>query len=393
MLEPSNNKKDNAVVNIFVKSILVTGFYWLCLLPTVIASPIPSPPTLSSASYILLDFNTGKVLAEKDADVRRSPASLTKLMTAYVVYKELTEKNIALSDIVNISKKAWQTGGSRSFLEVNKKVPVEILLKGMIIQSGNDSSVALAEYIAGSEETFTDLMNHHAQQLGMTNSKFANASGLPADDHYSSSRDISMLARAIIREFPEFYSWYSLREFTYDNIRQYNRNTLLRRDRYVDGLKTGYTKKAGYCLAASAKRHGMRLVSVLLGGSGKDIRASETQALLNYGFRFYETHRLYRAAETVYSSKIWKGEKDHITLGIEQDFFVTIPRKQYKKLASSATLDATIVAPITKGAAIGVVNIKFRDEDIASIPLLALEDIPEGSLWGSMVDSVKLWFK
>ena len=356
------------------------------------AGQIPSPPQLGSEAHIIIDFNTSKTLAENNADARRAPASLTKLMTAYVVFKELQENNLTLSENTTISKKAWKTGGSRSFLEVGKQLPIEILLKGMIIQSGNDAAVALAEHIAGSESSFADLMNIHAKKLGLDNTHFKNVSGLPSEGHYSSARDVSKVAQAIIRDFPDFYEWFSVSEFTYDDIRQYNRNSLLKQ-KDIDGLKTGYTKAAGYCLASSAKRNGMRLISVVLGGESKSSRVSESQSLLNYGFRFYETHKLYSAGETVYESKIWKGASEILSLGIKEDLYVTIPRKTYKHLTASATLPATIIAPVEDKHTMGEVNIKLKEDVIASIPLITLTAAPEGSFWSTTVDSIKLWFK
>ncbi|MDQ7072703.1 MAG: D-alanyl-D-alanine carboxypeptidase family protein [Gammaproteobacteria bacterium] len=269
-------------------------------------TPNPTPPKVAAKSYILQDFASGRVIAEHNSDQRLPPASITKLMTAYVVSHELDAGNIKLDDEVLISEKAWRMVGSRSFIEVNTKVPVEALLRGMIIQSGNDAAVALAEHIAGSEETFAQMMNQYAQQLGMFNTNYRNATGLPDPDHYTTAKDIAILSTAIIRDFPDHYKWYAEKEYTYNNITQHNRNKLLWRDSTVDGLKTGHTEEAGYCLAASAKRSGMRLISVVLGTRSENARTQETQKLFNYGFRFFETHDLYQAGHKVTSSKVWK---------------------------------------------------------------------------------------
>jgi serine-type D-Ala-D-Ala carboxypeptidase (penicillin-binding protein 5/6) len=372
----------------------ITPLFLISLVHTTVhAVPVPTPPSLTSASYILIDFNTNKIIAEKDSHAKRAPASLTKLMTAYTVYREIDTGDLSLTDMVNISEKAWKTGGSRSFIEVNKNIPVEILLKGMIIQSGNDASVALAEHIAGDEATFAQLMNNYAKQLGMNNSHFLNASGLPTEEHYSTAYDLAIVSRAIISEYPEFYRWYSMKSFTYNDIPQHNRNSLLSSDKTVDGLKTGYTKKAGYCLAASAKKSGMRLISVVLGSKSKKLRGSETNTLLRYGFRFYETHKLFRAGQTLYNSRIWQGQSERIATGVSEDVYITILRKQYKNLKASATLDATLLAPINKGTGMGTVDIKLEDQDIKQIPLVALENVSKGSVWQQVLDSFKLWFK
>ena len=259
------------------------------------ATPVPKAPAVGAKGYLLEDFHSGQSIAEKNADQPMEPASITKLMTAYVVFTEIRNGSLGLSDKVRISEKAWRTEGSRMFVEVNTQVSVAELLKGMIIQSGNDATVALAEQIAGTEDSFAALMNHHAKELGMTKSNFVNSTGLPHKDHYTTARDIARISRAMIEEFPEYYQWYSEREFTYNEITQYNRNKLLWRDESVDGLKTGHTESAGYCLVTSAERDGMRLISVVLGTKSEEARADATQSLLNYGFRFFETHKLYDA--------------------------------------------------------------------------------------------------
>ena len=267
--------------------------------------PVPAAPELNAASYILLDFNSGRVLAEKNPDERRDPASLTKMMTAYIVFQELKAGNLKLNDQVRISEKAWRAEGSRTFIEVGNKIPVEILVKGLIIQSGNDSAIALAEHIAGTEETFALLMNQYAKQLEMNGTQYRNATGLPHPDHYSTARDEAKLVSAMIREFPELYKLHAEKQFSHNGITQYHRNKLLWRDCTVDGVKTGHTDAAGYCLASSAVRDKMRLISVVMGSKSENSRAEETQALLNYGFRFYETHRLYEALTPLTSPRIW----------------------------------------------------------------------------------------
>src|SRR5690554_127605 len=305
------------------------------------ALPVPTPaaPQLGAPSYILVDFHSGQELAGKNADERMEPASLTKLMTVYAVLHELNAGRLSLDDQVTVSEKAWRAEGSRMFIEVGTKVSVEKLLRGVIIQSGNDASIALAEHIAGSEGTFAQLMNQYAQTLGMTGTHFMNATGLPHPEHFSTARDLAKLAAAIIREFPEHYSLYSEKQFTYNGITQYNRNKLLWRDPSVDGLKTGHTQSAGYGLITSAQRENMRLISVVMGTKGEDDRAQQSQALLNYGFRFFETHRLYAAGTALAEPRVWKGVTEYLPLGLSRDLYVTIPRNQYEQLDASMSVD------------------------------------------------------
>lgn len=371
-------------------ALLFIGFTTIA---TAMQRPVPAAPKIGARSYILIDYHSGKTLAEREPDNTVAPASITKLMTAYVVFSELKSGNISLDEQVNISEKAWRTTGSRMFVEVGKSVSVENLLKGMIIQSGNDASVALAEHIAGGEDTFAQFMNQYAKKLGMNNTNFMNCTGLPHKNHYTTARDISILARNLINNFPEYYPLYSQKSFTFNNITQHNRNKLLWQDKYVDGLKTGYTEDAGYCLAASAEREGMRLVSVVLGTNSVKARAKQSQQLLNYGFRFFETKLLYSGSEARLSANVWKGESDKFKLGIKDDLFITIPRGQYKFLKASTTLDNQITAPINKGQKFGMVTIKLDENVIAERPLIALENVNEGGIWNRMVDSVKLWFE
>jgi D-alanyl-D-alanine carboxypeptidase (penicillin-binding protein 5/6) len=357
------------------------------------ATPVPAPPKVAASGYLLMDFNSGRLLAEENAVQRLEPASLTKIMTTYVVLREIKNGNLRLDDQVLISEKAWRTAGSRMFIEVGKKITVEELLKGMIIQSGNDASVALAEHIGGSEEVFAEMMNSQARRLGMTNTHFVNSTGLPHEDHYTTAEDIARVSRATIVEFPDHYPWYAVKEYTFNNIKQYNRNKLLWRDESVDGVKTGHTESAGYCLVASAKRGDMRLISVVMGTSSENARAKESQSLLNYGFRFFETHRLYGADEALNKVRVWKGEKEELAVGVTEDLFVTIPRRQYKNLKAEMTVNSKVNAPVTKGQQLGVVKVTLEGEPVTEVPLVALHDVAEGGLWQRATDSVLLWFE
>jgi len=356
-------------------------------------SLIPSPPRLAASGYILMDYQSGQVLAESNADERMEPASLTKMMTAYAVFRELQGGNIHLDDKIRVSEKAWRMKGSRMFIEVGSKVSLEELLKGMIIQSGNDASVALAEYVAGSEDAFVALMNGHAADLGLNGTRFMNSTGLPHEEHYTTPRDMAHLAVSLIREFPEYYKWYSEKKYTYNNISQSNRNLLLYRDESVDGVKTGHTESAGYCLVASAKREEMRLISVVMGTNSEKARAQESQKLLNYGFRFFETHRLYAADETLKQMRIWKGSTESLPLGLSEELYVTVPRGQYQDLKASVSVDKNIIAPASKGQAFGTVNINLGEKMLAQRPLVALQDVEEGSLWQQVTDQIMLMFQ
>lgn len=357
------------------------------------ATLIPATPKIKAKGYLLMDFNSGRILAEKKSDQRMEPASLTKMLTSYVVSYELANGTIKLSDMVTVSEKAWRMQGSRMFIEAGKKVSVEDLLKGVIIQSGNDATVALAEFVAGSEDAFVSLMNQHAAELGMTDSHFVNSTGLPHKDHYTTPRDLAKLARALIRDFPEHYDWYSIKQFRYNNIKQYNRNRLLWRNKYVDGIKTGHTESAGFCLVASALRDDMRLISVVLGTKSDEARSSESQKLLTYGFRFFETHRLYAANEPLTRAHIWKGAQEELPLGLTEDLYLTIPKGQYKKLDANMNLDAHITAPAKKGTAYGTVNVTLGDQEYAKRELVALTDVDKGSLFNNLVDEIKLLFE
>jgi D-alanyl-D-alanine carboxypeptidase (penicillin-binding protein 5/6) len=355
------------------------------------APPVPAPPQLGAKSYILVDFDSNQVLVEHDADMRVEPASITKLMTAYVVFAELSQGNISLEDTVSVSEKAWRTGGSRMFIDPSMQVTVEDLVRGMVIQSGNDASVALAEYVAGSEEAFASLMNHYAEQLGMTGTHFMNSTGLPDPEHYTTAHDIAILSAATIRDYPDHYSWYSEKEFTFNGIRQHNRNTLLWRDPAIDGLKTGHTEAAGYCLAASAKRDGMRLISAVLGSSSESSRASESQTLLNYGFRFFETIQLYEAGTEIAKARVWKGLSEEVALGLPAPLFVTIPRGRYDDLEAQVQIDPQLSAPIEAGQVVGSIDVQLGDELVAERELVTLAAVEEAGFFGSTWDSLKLW--
>ncbi|MEI7993882.1 MAG: D-alanyl-D-alanine carboxypeptidase family protein [Methylococcaceae bacterium] len=348
----------------------------------------PPAPTVDATAYILQDFHTGKVLAENNADAKLAPASLTKIMTVYVVFRELGNGHLHLEDTASISEKAWKTSGSRMFVELGNQVKVEDLLRGVIIQSGNDASVALAEHVAGNEATFADMMNQHAARLGMTNSHFKNSDGLPMDDHYTSARDLAILTTALIKEFPEWYRWFSEKEFTFNKITQHNRNQLLSRDESVDGVKTGFTDEAGYCLVASAIREDMRLISVVLGAKSPNARANENQALLNYGFRFFESHRLYEGKKPLNEARIWKGDSKTIPLGLAEDLYATIPRRQYADLKAVINVDKKINAPVKEGAKLGTVKVTLKDQLVAEKDLIALKSVEEGNIFHRLTDSV-----
>ncbi len=354
---------------------------------------VPSPPKLAATGYLLVDYHSGRVIAESNADERLEPASLTKMMTAYVVMQELASGRIQMEDEVTISRKARYAIGSRMFVEQGSRVRVEALLKGLAIQSGTDASIALAEYVAGAEEGFVALMNQYAELLGMDATHFANATGLPHDDHYTSARDMARLASALLRDFPEHYSLYSEKEYTYNDIRQPNRNRLLWRDKRVDGIKTGHTEAAGFCLVASALQDEMRLISVVMGTRSEEARAVESQKLLNYGFRFYETHRLYAAAQPLKSMRIWKGEHEQLQLGLAEDLYVTVPRGQYQELKASLTVEQAVMAPARRGQRFGSVNVRLGGESVAEMPLVALQDVAEGGLFQKLSDSVLLLFE
>lgn len=362
---------------------------------------IPKAPSVAAKAHILMDADSGRIITEDNSHERLAPASLTKIMTSYAIFSELKQGNITLEDEVTISEKAWRTGGSKMFIEVGKKIRVEDLMNGMIISSGNDASVALAEHIGGAEETFAQLMNQYAEILGMKDSHFQNSTGMPGDEHYTSAYDMAILAQALIRDFPDYYPLYAEKEFTYGKdprtgkpIKQKNRNKLLWRDESVDGLKTGYTEAAGYCLVSSAKRDGMRLISAVLGTKSTEARAQETQKLLNFGFRFYETQTLTTPAAPLQSTKIWKGAADQIAIGVAEPLTVTLGRNQFKELQSSITLEnPTLEAPIEQGTPLGSITYTLDGSPVVQAQLVALESVEEGSLWGNLKDSIMMQFE
>ncbi len=355
------------------------------------APPIPAPPQIPARGYFLMDYVSGQVLAATNENERLEPASLTKLMTAYVVFHALKDERIKLSDMVTISRHARAQEGSRMFVDVGTQVSVENLIQGMIVQSGNDATVALAEHVAGSEPVFVDLMNQYAQKLDMSATQFQNSPGMPGPEHYTTARDIGMLSAALIRDYPEYYKWYSQRRFTWNNITQPNRNGLLDRDPTVDGLKTGHTESAGYCLVSSAKRDNMRLVSVVMGTPSMRAREDASAALLNYGFRFFETRRLFAMGETVVAARVWKGEAEEARMGVIQDVHVTFPRGQENTLSAAADLPEPLTAPLSPSRTVGKLRILQNGQPIGTYALHPLAEVKEAGFFGRMVDDVKLW--
>jgi serine-type D-Ala-D-Ala carboxypeptidase (penicillin-binding protein 5/6) len=357
------------------------------------APPMPAAPQVQAKGYFLVDFISGQVLAATKENERLEPASLTKLMTAYAVFHAIKDGRIKLTDMVTISPYARSQDGSRMFVDVGTQVSVENLIQGMIVQSGNDATVALAEHVAGSEPVFVDLMNQYAQQLGMTSSRFQNSPGMPHAEHYTTARDIGMLSAALIREYPDMYKWYSQREFTWNKITQPNRNGLLYRDASVDGLKTGHTESAGYCLVSSAQRDGMRLVSVVMGSPTIRAREDASAALLNYGFRFFETRKLFTARQPVVTVQLWKGEAESAKLGVMQDIFVTFPRGHEDALSAAADVPEPLIAPLSSGRAVGKLRLLQSGQPIGTYPLHPLEDVKETGFFGRLVADAKLWMK
>lgn len=354
---------------------------------------IPSAPIIGAKSYLVIDTLTNHEIASLEPNLRLPPASITKLMTAYVIFHALESDQISLEDQVTISEKAWRMTGSRMFIEVGKKVSVQDLLMGMIVQSGNDASVALAEFVAGSEFLFVDLMNQYATNLNMTSSSFQNSTGLPDENHFSTAHDLSLLAKAIITEFPQYYKWYSTKEFTYNEITQRNRNSLLWRDPSVDGMKTGSTEEAGFCLVSSAIRNDMRLISVVLGTATAKSRNDGSQALLNYGFRFHETKTIFMSEKEIIAVKTWKTQSETLSLGILNDLNLTLPRGSFSKLSIENNIQPEIIGPIDKGQVLGELVIKLNDSTLATQTLVALENNPKGTLWQQIKDTMQLWFE
>lgn len=377
-------------------SLFCMFFLWLVIaLPATAADPIviPAAPEVGAKAYILVDHFSGRVLAENNSEQRLEPASLTKIMTAYVVFRELKKGTLKLDTMVTVSEKAWRTEGSRMFAQVGAQISVENLLKGMIVQSGNDASVALAEHVGGDESVFVQMMNQNAERLGMKNTHYKNSMGLPDPDHYTTAKDLYLLTHALIAEFPEYYQWHSIKEFVFNNIKQTNRNKLLWQDPTVDGVKTGHTEGAGYCLVASALRDGMRLISVVLGTKSDNERAAANKALLNYGFRFYETRSLYKAGEKLSEARVWKGEDTMAALGLQNDFYVTFPRGQYQNLKASMEVNNTATAPVQQNDKLGSIKVSYNDQMVATTDLVSLKPIPEGGFIRRSLDALQLMFK
>jgi len=379
-------------MNVLRKLVVATLMLLMGQLALAANPLIPAAPQIAAKGFLLIDAHSGKVLVSQNADEVMPPASLTKMMTSYIATHELDKGNISKNDKVRISIKAWKTPGSRMFIKEGTSVTVGDLLKGIIIQSGNDASVAMAEFIAGSEDAFADLMNQHASLLGMNSTNYMNATGLPSQHHYTTASDLAKLARAIIVEHPEQYKIYSEQSFTYNNIRQPNRNKLLWRDKSVDGLKTGHTEEAGYCLVASAERGGMRLIGVVLGTKSEEARATETQKLLTYGFRYYETRKLYSASEVLEEAKVWGGADDQVSLGVVEDIYITVPRGQYSSLQASLLVDEHITAGVQAGSEYGKIQIKLQDKVVLDQQLVALETVEPGGFFKRLWDQLVLFF-
>lgn len=365
--------------------------------PTVPEVPVPPPPEFDAKGWVLMDYATGQILASHNPDARVEPASITKIMTDYVVSAEIAGGKVHMDDQVFISDHAWRGGGagtdgSTSFLKLHSKVPLKDLLYGLIIQSGNDAAIALAEHVAGTESAFASLMNAYAKQLGMTGSHFENASGYPIKNHYMTARDVAKLSRALIHNFPQDYAISAIKEFTWNGIVQHNRNTLLWSDPSVDGIKTGHTAAAGYCLAASAKRDGARLIAIVMGATSERARADDAEALLNYGFRFYESHKVYAAGKALATPRLWKGTQDTLPIGLTDDLDVTVKRGDYSKLKAAIDLPSTLIAPFKKGQKIGTLRVTLDGKPLLTRPVVALADAPEGGFFSRLWDTILLWF-
>ncbi len=359
------------------------------------AAPIPKPPEVAARAYILQDHFSGRVLAQEHADDRMEPASLTKLMTSYAVFQALKEGRLKLTDSVTISEHAWRSEGSRTFVQVGTQIPAEVLIKGMIVQSGNDATIALAEKVGGTESAFAQIMNEYAKRLGMKSTHFVNSDGLPAAEHFTTARDMAVLANALVREFPEMYKWFSIREYVWNNIKQQNRNGLLERDPSVDGMKTGHTDSAGYCLVTGANRDGMRLISVVLGSPSIKAREDASEALLNYGYTFYETAKIKSAGDPVLKPRVYKSAAEFATIGTPSDIYVTVARGQTSAIKTAAhVLKEPLVAPLVANKQVGELTVSDASgEVLAQRPLVPFAAVPEGGLWTRMTDGIALWFK
>lgn len=369
----------------------------LSLAAAVLAAPAfaqtvatPAPPSIAAASFVLIDHQTGDVLAARDPDLRLPPASITKVMTLYIAFDEISKGHSSLDDQVLISEKAWRAQGSRSFIEVGNRVRLEDLLHGIIVQSGNDASIAVAEHIAGDESVFAQLMNKHAARLGMANTHYTNASGLPDDAMMTSAHDIALLSQALIRDFPDFYAWFKEREFVYNGIRQPNRNRLLFEDSTVDGIKTGHTEAAGYCLAASAIRDGRRLISVVMGTDSTRARTQASKALLEYGFRFFDTAQLLGPTKPVTHARVYGGALNEVPVGTLEPLAITLGRDGAQRIETASTLNAPLKAPLAVGQVVGEVTVSLDGETLRSAPLVALSEVERGSLWKRFIDWIRL---
>jgi serine-type D-Ala-D-Ala carboxypeptidase (penicillin-binding protein 5/6) len=354
--------------------------------------PIPTAPTVDARSYIVVDYHTDKTLAALDADARMEPASLTKLMTAYIVFQELAAGKLKLQDQVVVSEHAWRSEGSRTFIELGKPVSVEFLILGMVVQSGNDATIALAERIAGTEETFAQIMNATAKRLGMAGTHFENSSGLPSPDHYTTAHDMSLLAIALIRDFPQYYKYFSVREFEYNGIKQQNRNGLLGRDSSIDGLKTGHTDSAGFCLVTSALRDGMRVVSVVLGAKSFKGREDASGALINYAFTFYDTKLVAKGGAKLASAPVWKAASTPVDVGVNEDVYVTLPRSGSNDIKTTVDVQPRLIAPLSRNADIGVLHVIAGSQTLATVPVHPLAAVAQGGWWRRLIDTIRLWF-
>ncbi len=376
------------------KASLVAVITFSCAVTSTQAESVikPKPPVLNASAYILMDAASGEILVEKNADKQLPPASMTKMMTSYLATHELALGELNEQDPVPVSIKAWKMGGSKMFIREGRDVPLIDLIKGVIIQSGNDASIAVAEFVAGSEDAFVDLMNRHAQRMGMENTQFKNATGWPAKGHFSSARDMAILAQAIINDHPEYYQLYKEKYFEFNKIRQPNRNKLLWRDPSVDGLKTGHTDEAGFCLTASAERNGMRLIAVVMGTNSENARATETQKLLTYGFRYFETHRLYEAGASIKTLPVWYGEETEFDIGLANDLYITIARGSKEQLEIETLSNEFIEAPLQAGDSQGSLTIRLNEKVLAERPLVALSNVNEAGLFSRLWDGIKLFF-
>lgn len=360
--------------------------------PSFAQTPIPTPPSVVARAYIVVDYHTGTKLADLQSDTRMEPASLTKLMTAYIVFQQLAVGKLKLDEQVIVSEHAWRSEGSRTFIELGKPVSVELLILGMIVQSGNDATIALAERVAGTEETFAQLMNSNAKRLGMNGTHFENSSGLPSPNHFTTAHDMALLAVAIIHDFPQYYKYYSVHEFEHNGIKQQNRNGLLEKDPTVDGLKTGHTDSAGYCLVTSALRDGMRLVSVVLGSTSMKAREDASAALLNYGFTFYDTKLILKAGTKLGSTHVWKAKEASVDVGIKDDLYMTLPRGDAGDIKTTVDFTPRLIAPLTTAQEIGQVRVYNPAKTLATLPVRPLVNVDKGGWWRRMIDTIRLWF-